>query len=271
MTERDDVGELEPYRHRGFAAWLGRVVITLLIITVILYAGMIAIFRTEGVRSIIEEWLGRELGMTLDAESLKLDFDLSLVMTKITSVEVDTERSSALRADRLRVIWFPRFLHRGGVVVEIDGAGVILERDGKGNWSPEPFFIFIETLARWIEWEVPVESVSVKSTDDDSAEEPSPVRRINNVLEKQVSWVLRDTSVLWRESRGMIMAEIDGLNVEVTPLHTPSRILNHWLISARERKMMGVLIEDADIEFLSGVIEDGEGIEVAIILNQRKE
>lgn len=259
--QEDEPEDEVVYKYRrGLGARIGGLVLTVAIVTLILYGAALAVSRTDGFRSMVAEKVSDWSGLPVDIESASLTPGLDLVLNGLRTAE--GEDGAELKISRARVEWsLVSFLTWGKSAVravDLQAGSIQFRPDHQGRWQPAwmhvPFVDMIEgsghSLSNTSAAVTPTATGDSKP-DGDTAAGLSTASA--GAFWEDVALRIRDGHLTWQASDDRVAASVSGLNLTVTPLFAPLRTLHHfqaWMDDLRvgQERMQGVSLEFISVE-----------------------
>lgn len=191
---------------------LARLVVTLLILALIFYAGAYFGLKTEGARSLVEGWLSRRAGMEVKIDRARLAFPLGVAVYGLAAGEI-AEGGAGVAAEELRV----KFLSGPGMKVEARGVDLVLARDRDGSWGPRYF----SRLG-----DAPVLSLSDLSG-------------VTSSFRKNVALDVSGAVIKWLGEEGRVYAMMEGVDCRMEPVDLPGREMFYYKLVVFKYSMDG--------------------------------
>lgn len=133
MSRKSQEGKMRIVSEEGGRAGrFGRFVVTTLIVAVILLGTVFFAARSEGGRSLAEDWLGDKVGMKVKAAESSVGWPYDLVLRDLVTEGFEDERNGGMRVDRVRIGLFGKAFLR----VQVDGGEIRLVRGSETGWDP---------------------------------------------------------------------------------------------------------------------------------------
>jgi len=219
----DDEGKGAPRKGRGC---LTRFVVTILVIAVILMVTLIFAVKTEGGRSFVQGWLGRQLGMELTIGGARIGFPFALVVEDIASKAEEPGGKPILKAQEISIApWV-----RGGWELSVRRGTLNLVKTDGGDWNPAIFSRLGDVASRNI----------------------AEISRMMRKVGKKMSLHISESTINWMGSSGAIIASVNGLSMYVTPVDLPTRPMQHFRLSVYSaHDADGLIVNDIEREWLS--------------------
>jgi hypothetical protein len=211
---------------RGGGRGLSRFVITVLVIAAILMVTLVFAVKTEGGRSFVQSWLARQLGMELTIDGARIGFPFALVIEDVVSKAAEPGGKPILKAQEISIA--PGM--RGGWELSIRRGALNLMKTDSGDWNPAIFSRLGDVASRNI----------------------AEVSRVMRNVGKNMSLHISESTINWMSSSGAIIAGVNGLALDVTPIELPSRHMQHFRLSVYSaHDADGLIVNDIEREWLS--------------------
>jgi hypothetical protein len=203
---------------------VSRFLATLLVVLAILLTTLYFAARTEGGRSFLQEALEKRLGEGVALANARIGLPYDLVLGGIASQDYDGG-GSGFRCEEARI-----GLGFGRMRMTLVRPELNLRRTSDGAWGPDPFGGVGD-----LPWKT-VGEVSELSGD----------------LRKHTVLRIRGGSISWLDERGIALASVGGVSLDVVPVRFPGRRMYHYRLSADSvLGVDGVRINGLEREWLS--------------------
>lgn len=215
----------------GKSHFLSRFMITVAVLIVILGVTLFLAVRTDGGRTMIQDWLGKKLGMTLTIRDTTMELPFVLVMEGISSKENDPLGKPLLKVQEVAVR--PRW--GGRLEITVERATLSIVKTGETSWNPA----FFSRLG-----DVPFRTIG-------------EITRVVRKLGRDVTLHIDDSGVNWMDDAGAITAVVSGVSFDATPVDVPGRRMSHFKLSIYSSMLPGgVEAGDVDREWMSSESRD---------------
>jgi hypothetical protein len=180
---------------------LKRLLVTLLIITTILYVGAFFGLRTDGARSLIEGEMSKRIGMEVQIGETKLAFPLGVAMHIVKAGEPGEDLGGFL-AKEIKI----KLLSGAGIHIEASGVDLVMLREDDGSWGPR----FFSKLG-----DIPDHELSM-------------VSNITKGFREHVSIDVDGALLKWIGDDGEVHVLMEGVVFEMQPTRLPGRKMVHY-------------------------------------------
>jgi len=205
---------------------LRRVAATLALLAAILLAAGFLAARTAGGSAYIREWIGRRLGLEIDAERVRVAWPYVLVLENVASAGGEADAGPALRAREVR-LGLP---FRGRWNVAVREGALRLREAADGAWGPG-------ALGRLAPF---------------NPADCGRLSRLTSGIRRRVAFDLRRCDVAWTDAAGVEIGAARGMDFALTPVRVPGRRLYHYALTVRALSGDGWLPRELRMEWLSG-------------------
>ncbi len=176
--------------------------VTAALLVLVAVGGWFAV-RTAGARGLIQDWLGKRLGMAIEADDTRIvwPYDLRIDGMRSSSFADGTGPGVAVR--RMRLGWRP-----SGWRLALDGCRVRLRNERDGTWTPT-------TLARL------GECLGARVSD---------VSAMTASFREWLRVRVSEGELVWLAADGQECAAANGIRLSITPIRVPERALFHFVL-----------------------------------------
>lgn len=190
-SSRKDDTEKRP--RRGSAA--GSFLLTLLIIFLIAYIGLLIASRTEGFKVMFTERIAAQYDLPMTVERMWLKPNLTLVLEDVRSLAEQVDGTADLTSAEWQMSWHP-WRNEGLRILEMRETVVHFRKDMQGTWQPAIFAAQADRLAALI------------------GAPPLSDNLVRNGLEP-LDWDWQDAELFWLTVEGHTLMSLQGVRTRV--------------------------------------------------------
>lgn len=210
-----------------------RLITTLAILAIMLYAAVLALSRSNGFRSYVETGLSEALGVEVSLIRVYITPGLELVMEDAVAGHPDQPGAAGAKAGRIVVNGSPwRPAGRRIRSVSVENGSLSLAPDASGAWAPAAVSAPIEALIHGAGLDLQDMRPSKGGAEAGGTIPPVSIAAPRAAVSPVPHLRLKGVSIVWWKADRTRLAAIEQLDAELTPVDLPGRVMTHLRMEA---------------------------------------